>query len=253
MAKFILLNTVWVGNARLGAGSTIDTSLGDSVATITAAGGALVPFTDAAMTAAAAVIASLRLNGHPPEQLDTAMLAALGSELLTSATTVQGFITLSLNDLRIVDANNLVANGAANGGLLASDTVPPLGGASKQQIITWATSSVVSVSFQKGVPADLDPTASCTLELTVASGTTDAATFTVQVVWDNAAAASYTADDTATKSATQHKITATLLAADIPVGGPANIGVILTPGAHGTDTVKFAGMRLFYKKKILAA
>lgn len=252
MAKFILLNTVFVGNTRRFAGDTVDTAQGDSVATIQAAGGSMVPFSDAASTAAAAIVASLRANGHPPEQLDAAMLGALGSALQTNATTVSGSISLSLNDLRIVDANNLVGNIAANGGLLASDTAPPLGGSSKAQIITWATSSVVPLSFQKSVPPDLDPTGALTLEMTVASGATDAASIGVQAVWDATAAAAYTTDDSATKSATLHKLNATLLAADIPAA-PAQLGIILTPPAHATNTIVLAGLRLFYKRKILAA
>lgn len=253
MAKFILLNTIWLGNSRRFAGDTIDTSLGDVVASVQASGGAVVPFTDAGATVAAAIVAGMRLSGKPPEALDAAMMSALGSELQTGATTVSALIPLSLNDFRIVDANNLVGNIAANGGLLASDTVPPLGGATKAQVVTWATSSVINISLQRAMPADLDVTAPLTLELTIASGTTDAATFTVQAVWDQTAAVSYTADDTATKSATPHRITATLLAADIPATGPAQLGIILTPGAHGTDTVKFYGARLFYKRKLLAA
>lgn len=253
MAKFILLNTVWVGSARRFAGDTIDTAQGDVVANIQAAGGVVVPFSDASATAAAAVVQSLRTRGYPPEYLEGMMIGALAGALRTNAVTASAFIDVSLNDLRIVDANNNVGAIAAIGGVLASNTAPVLAASSKALTVTWATGSAVPLSFHKAVPADLDPTGPCTLELTVASGTTDAATMGVQAIWDATAAASYSADDSATKSATAHRITATLLAADIPQTGPASLSVMITPPTHATNTIVLTALRLFYTKKLLTS
>ena len=116
-------------------------------------------------------------------------------------------ILLSLNDWRECDANGDVGAIAANGGILASDTTPILrGNAAETQEISWAASNNDPITTQIGLPSDFSGADDVFLELWVNSGTTDAATFTVETGWDGGALVSDTATDGA-KSATTHKIT----------------------------------------------
>ena len=53
--------------------------------------------------------------------------------------------------------------------------------------------------------------------------------------YDGAALVSDSADDTATKSATRHTISATIDKADIP-DGAKQMTLVLTPATHGTES-----------------
>lgn len=137
-----------------------------------------------------------------------------------------------------------VGNAAAIGGRLASDTTPILrGDAAESQELSWATGNADIVLFTCNLPVNFDGASDVTVTLWVYSGSTDAATFTVETSWDGGAVVTDTADDTATKSATLHAITATIAAADIP-NTAANLTMMLTPGTHGTDTTQLVGVRL---------
>lgn len=169
---------------------------------------------------------------------------------LLSATTS---IPLSLHQFREVDANGDVGNIAANGGLLASDTTPVLrGNAAETTEIYWAASNSDPISTQITLPADFNGAADVTVDLWVSSGTTDAATFTVETGWDGGALVSDSTSDTATKSATMHKLTVTIAAADIP-DTAAMLTIALTPPAHTTDGIILSGVRVNYKRSLLAA
>jgi hypothetical protein len=167
-----------------------------------------------------------------------------------------GFSTLapvlfSLYDFREVDSSSDVGDTTANGGLLSSNTTPILrGNAAETQEISWATGNVDPIAVQKSLPSDFDGSSDVTVDLWVNSGTTNAATFTVETGWDGAALVSDTADDSSTKSATTHKITATIAAADIP-DTASNLTLVLTPATHATDTIQLQGMRVNYKRKLL--
>lgn len=258
MTQYYLLNPVVIGAGQTRfPGELVDDAL-ESAATIAgirAAGGVLVLATDAAVASAAATIngpGGLRVRGTPLAVLASIMMGALAGELATSAVTGQGWIDLPLTAFRLVDANNLVGNAAANGGLLASDTAPPLGGTSKAQTITWATGSVPPISVQTSVPPDFDKSANASLDLIVSSGTTDAASISVQAIWDQTAAVTYAADDSASKSATAHKVSVAFLSADMPAQ-PLLLGVMLTPPAHATNAIALWGARLNYKRKVLTS
>lgn len=152
---------------------------------------------------------------------------------------------VDLNSFREVDANSDVGNIAANGGLLASDTTPILrGDAAETQEISWATGNVDPLV--RHIP--LNPAVSggaISVELDVSSGTTNAATFTVETGFDGAALVSQSADDAATKSATSHTIIATVTAANVP-DGARQMTLVLTPPAHATDTIQLLGCRVSY-------
>jgi hypothetical protein len=179
------------------------------------------------------------------------------SELNTPATVAALFrhlmsasVGLSLHNFREVDANNDQGAIAANGGILASDTTPILrGNAAETTEISWATGNADPVSTQITLPFDLDADQDVTVELWVNSGSTDAATFTVESGWDGGAVVSDSASDTATKSATTHKITATIAAADIPDGARL-LSLQLTPAAHATNAIQLLGCALLYTRKV---
>lgn len=161
----------------------------------------------------------------------------------------------SLNDFREVSSSSDVGNITANGGLLASDTTPILrGDANESWEISWATGNVDEVGCQISLPCDasgnalLDGTRDMYLLLGVYSGTSDAATFTVGTSWDGGTQVSDTADDSSSKSATVHIVTATIAAADIP-DSPKRLSIELTPGTHGTDTVQLVSARLVAYRK----
>jgi len=157
-------------------------------------------------------------------------------------------IRLSLNDFREVDASSDVGAIAANGGILASDTTPILrGDAAETQEISWAASNSDPIAAQVALPVDFNGADDVGIELQVNSGTTDPATFTVETGWDSGALVSDSATDGA-KSATTHKITGTIAAADIP-DNAEYLTIVLTPGAHTTNAIQLKSVRLTYVPK----
>ena len=159
-------------------------------------------------------------------------------------------IALSLNDFREATTGD-VSNIAANGGILASDTTPVLSGtaATVSQQISWATGNVDQILAQISLPLDFSGADDVLLELWVNSGTTNAATMVVLTNWDGAAAdITDSADDAATKSATTHKITATIAATDVP-DNASFVSVALTPPTHATDAIQLIAARIAYVPK----
>ncbi len=158
-------------------------------------------------------------------------------------------IRLSLHDFREVDANGAVSNIAGNGGILASDTTPIMRNTSGvvAQEISWATGNVDPILCQTSLPEDFDGREDVVLELTVRSGTTNAATFTALTSWDGGTNVSTTVTDGAL-SATNHVIRATIPASSIP-DTAASVAVHLTPATHATDIINLVNARLLYLPK----
>lgn len=153
-------------------------------------------------------------------------------------------VLFSLYAFREVTSGGDVGNIAGGLGNLGSDTTPILrGDAAESQEISWATGNTDIIACQTVLPSNFTGTALATLDLWVYSGATDAATFTVETSWDGGAVVSDTADDAATKSATIHKITATIAAADIPDTAQF-VTIMLTPAAHGSDATQIVAARL---------
>jgi hypothetical protein len=159
-------------------------------------------------------------------------------------------IPLSLNDFRETDANGDVGAIAANGGILASDTTPILRGASGviSQELSWAASNSDPIVAQLSLPEDFDGRNDVLVELWVNSGTTDAATFSVATSWDGGATVTDSASDANTKSATTHKISAVISAADIP-DSASSLTLMLTPGAHTTNAIQLTNVRVSHLPK----
>jgi hypothetical protein len=160
-------------------------------------------------------------------------------------------ILISLDGFRECDANGDVGAIAANGGILASDTTPILRGASGliAQEISWATGNVDPIRCQVALPSYFDGRDDVLLDLWVSSGTTNAATFAVTSSWDAGATVTDSASDAATLSATPHRITCTISAADVP-DGAAFVTILLTPPTHATDTIQLHSARIRHTERV---
>lgn len=159
-------------------------------------------------------------------------------------------IRVSLADLREVDSSGDFGNIAANGGLLASDTTPILRADAAESVeISWAASNSDPVGWDTSLPVDFDDTGDVTVDLWVYSGTTDAADISIETSWDGGAKVVDAVSDTATKSATVHKLTATIANGDIPAGAH-NLTINLVPPAHTTNAIGLTGMRINYQPKL---
>lgn len=175
--------------------------------------------------------------------------AGVGIAYMAAVTKTYGYIEIGVDELLEMTSGADVGAIAANGGQLASDTGPLLrGDAQGSQEVSWVTGNVDAVGVEKGLPGDFDGTQDVSLELDVYSGTSDAATFTVATTWDGATAVSDTASDASTKSATKHTITATIAAADVP-DSCKKVGLLLTPGTHGSDAIQLTRVRIKYVRK----
>lgn len=169
-------------------------------------------------------------------------VTTLASE--TAAFLDRDYITFNVHCFREVDGNGDVGNTAAGAGMLASDTTPILRGeATKTQVIVWVAGNTDAIATHAVLPDEFDGTADVTLDLWVSSGTTDAASFTVETTWNSGSTVTDTIDDSATKSATTHKVTATIAAADVP-NSAQYVSIILTPPAHATNVIHLHGARL---------
>ena len=159
-------------------------------------------------------------------------------------------IPLSLHSFRECDAGGDFANGAGNGGLLASDTTPILcGDAAESTVISWEAGNADLIATQIALPADFDDTKDVTIDCWISSGEVDAASLTIETGWNGGALVSDSLNDAATKSATPHKVTATVANGDIPVGA-AYVTMILTPPAHAGDAIQLHGIRMNYTPKL---
>jgi len=172
-------------------------------------------------------------------------------EIYQHIKSTKAHVLFSLRDAREVTSGGDVGAVAAAGGVLASDTTPILrADANESEEIAWVASNNDIVSFDMSLPQDFDGTANATLDLYVASGTTDVASFTVNTSWDKGAQVADTA--TGSASATFHTATATIAAADIP-DSPTCVTIQLVPAAHTTDALLLGAVRLNYKRKILTS
>jgi hypothetical protein len=191
------------------------------------------------------------IGGVITEIIDSKPYVWMGPHVsgIASVAFFDGFHGFSLNDFREVDGSGDVGNIAANGGLLASDTTPILRGSAAESFeIFWATGNVDPIALHITLPADFDGASNVTVDLWVRSGATDAATFTVESGWDDGALVSDSASDAATKSATLHKITATIAAADIP-NTARLLTLALTPtNAHATDAYSLLGCAINFTR-----
>lgn len=158
-------------------------------------------------------------------------------------------IPIPLGSWREVTAAGDVGNIAAIGGVLASDTAPILrGDTNNSWEVSWATGNVDPIGVQVPIPYDLDDTANVTLHLSMYSGSTDAATMGVASSWDGGSEVTDSADDSGTKSATRHVITAAIAASDVPASA-SHVTLRLTPPTHATNAIQLCSSWLSYTPK----
>lgn len=170
---------------------------------------------------------------------------------------VGGYVSIPLSAFREVSATGDVGDASANGGVLASDTTPVFDAVatSNEHEILWATGNVDPIGVSIALPRDFDDTANATLDLEVSSGSTDAATIGVASAWSAGAAGTEVSDSTSdagTKSATPHRLSITIDAADIPAGA-RRVTFRLTPPAHATNAISLHAAGLAYKRKLLTS
>lgn len=175
-------------------------------------------------------------------------------EIYLDRLSTQRGIPIHLGNWREVSATGDVGNVAAIGGVLASDTAPILRAEATTNSweISWTTGNVDPIGVQFMLPPDLDDTASAFLDLIVYSGTTDAATMGVATSWNGGSEVTDSADDSGTKSATRHTITATIAAADIPASS-THVTIRLTPPTHATNAIQLVGAILRYTPKLITS
>lgn len=175
-------------------------------------------------------------------------------ELYLDRLSTQRGIPINLGSWREVTAAGDVGNIAAIGGVLASDTAPILRAEATTNSweISWATGNVDPIGVQVMLPPDLDDTANAFLDLIVYSGSTDAATMAVATSWNGGSEVTDSADDSGTKSATRHTITATIAAADIPASS-THLTIRLTPPTHATNAIQLVGATLRYTPKLITS
>lgn len=170
----------------------------------------------------------------------TVISTGAGMSKLAAVTDSLIEVPIPLTSFREVTTGGDVGNVAAIGGVLASDTTPILlGDAAEAMEITWATGNVDDIATVFTSPLRLDITRACYIDLWVASGSTDAATFVVETSDNGSAKVTDSASDSSTKSATIHKITATIAAGDIAAGAAVTLN--LTPPTHATNAILLYG------------
>lgn len=180
-------------------------------------------------------------------------LEAAVAEIYQHLKTANAHVSFPLRSAREVSSGGDVDDIAANGGVLASDTTPILrADANESEEVAWVADDVDIVSWQVDLPKDFDGTAPATVDVYVASGTTDAASFALLTSWDAATQVTDAFDDAASKSATFHVVTATIAAADIP-DAPTTVTLQLVPPAHTTNAILLKAVRMNYKRKLLTA
>lgn len=194
------------------------------------------------------------LIGYPDSGSKTtaATVSAALDELYVDRLTTSRSTPIHLGMWREVSAAGDVGNIAAIGGVLASDTTPILRAEATTNSweISWATGNVDPIGCEVMVPPDLDDTAAAFLDLIVYSGSTDAATMGVASSWNGGSEVTDSADDSGTKSATRHTITATIAAADIPASS-THMTLRITPPTHATNAIQLVGANLRYQPKLL--
>ncbi len=180
---------------------------------------------------------------------------ATGASLLTSLTTVQGFIPLYLPSWRAIASNDIpVIAGTPVSGVLASDSSPKLirvnAATDKALRIVWANSTSIEITNNFTYPPDMDFSVAYTCNFLIGkSANTDATcTFTVGLfegVGDT---------DRGGATAVLGASAVTLYTKSItPTAGHPNFAAItLTPGTHTTDVIYMYAAYILYQKKLLS-
>lgn len=189
---------------------------------------------------------TLASGGVGATQLATGAVTAVK----LSTTLKTGFIPVPLSGIREI-VTNALPNGAANGGLLASDTTPILqttnGDTDSALRLAWAASNSDPVIFQVPLPPDLDEAAVVEVHLRAAmAGTTNTPVISADSYFNEGD--TKVEDDSAAITGTAYaEYTITIAAADVPAGAQT-LTVELTPGAHTTDILYVTALWIEYTR-----
>lgn len=163
-----------------------------------------------------------------------------------------GLIQVPLATLREL-TTGAVPNGAANGGLLASDTTPILntvnGDTDGALRLSWAASNSDAIGFQAVLPSDVDVDSPITVHFRAAmAGATDTPTLALDTYFNEGDTKVEDATAAVT-GASYAEYSATIAAADIP-DGAQTVSVEVTPGAHTTDALYVTAVWIEYTRKL---
>ena len=229
-------------------GKISDTSSGSAIGVAleaaTADGDVVQWISFAVLSTTAATVSYADAGGQTAAVTVEAALAEVYTDILSA----QNIIPLPLANFKETTNFN-VANIAANGGVLASDSTPVLEAINAAtdgcQRFNWAAANVDQVTVQAILPPDIDVTADIVFHCRIASAdTTDAVGFTVD--WFLNEGDTKVVDTTTTnQTATYAEKVATLGNADI-IAGSQTITIGLTPVAHGTDAMYMTAAWLEY-------
>jgi hypothetical protein len=185
----------------------------------------------------------------------------------TSLTTQYGFIHIPLTSWREVVSNDIAALATAgttgSGGVLATDTTPTLeyvnGDTDSTLRMLWAAANVDPIATQIMLPSDCDITAGLSFKACgLMSGAIDTPLLSLDTYFVTGAGSvtSKIEDDTSAFSSSRSTVTASIATGDIPstaIGVPVFATIEVTPGSHGTDTLRVDGTWIQYTKKLLTA
>jgi hypothetical protein len=248
-----------VGTVLYGAadGKVSDTASGTAQGvSMTAAGASNEHITVAPWNVKATTAATVSIADSGNIITASTVEAAL-AEAFVNMLSIQAFIPISIYSLRKV-TGMAPGNAAANGGLLASDTVPILapktGATAGCQMVKWAAGAVSAVAFQIALPPDLNDAADLVLHARVActATATDIPSFTLASYFQETGAV--VSDTMAAVGATTTfaEVTATIAHADVPASAQTLTGR-LTPGTHASSGWSMSSLWLEYKKKVLTS
>lgn len=165
---------------------------------------------------------------------------------LKAALEAEPFTTsIPLSAFREVDANGDVANIAANGGILASDTTPiyqslsPASDADNALVVHWASSNNDVIGVNVVLDADVNVDSDIVVHFRIVSGgTNDAVGFSMESFF-NEGDSKITDVSGTNQTTTWAEVTATIAAADVPAGAQT-LTINLVPNAHTNDLMKMS-------------
>jgi len=185
----------------------------------------------------------------------TATVEAALQEIYQSLLSAQGFIPISLTQLREVASNDIQAL-AAHGGILAKDSTPILeytnGDTDSALRLNFDGGDVNPVVLQVPLPPDLDVTADLVLHIRAAmEDTNDTPTIASDTYFNEGDTKVEDASAAITGTA-YAEYTITIATADIPAGAQT-VTIELTPGTHDTDALFITALWLEYTKTLLSS
>jgi hypothetical protein len=154
-------------------------------------------------------------------------------------------VQLPLANARELSGGSYI-NTAGIGGVLTSDTTPALSFNSGGTRLTWAASNVDAIAWSVMAPSDFDTNFVVTVKI-IASMGGSSDTPTVGISFVEGMSGSNVGGNTAALSTSAAVKSVTVSAANTAGGDQWTI--ILTPGTHGTDTLRIDAAWIEYTRR----